>query len=101
MPDMATTLLALAEVNRPNTGVTLDFAHVLYAGEMPAQAAQLAARHSRILGVPLNDGYGKRDDGLMAGTVHPVQTIELFVELARARYSRNLFATCCPRPAAG
>jgi hypothetical protein len=41
----------------------------------------LAARHSRILGVHLNDGYGKRDDGLMAGSVHPVQTVELFVEL--------------------
>ena len=27
----------------------------------------LVARHSRILGVHLNDGYGKRDDGLMAG----------------------------------
>ena len=47
MPDMATTLLALEEVGRRNTGVTLDFAHMLYAGEMPAKAAMLAARHSR------------------------------------------------------
>ncbi|MEL6566562.1 MAG: TIM barrel protein, partial [Pseudomonadota bacterium] len=29
MPDAATTLLALREIDRPNTGVTLDFAHVL------------------------------------------------------------------------
>jgi hypothetical protein len=41
----------------------------------------LAARSSRILGVHLNDGYGKRDDGLIAGSVHPVQTVELFVAL--------------------
>ena len=54
----------------PNLGVTLDFAHVLYADEQPAFAAALIARHSRLLGVHLNDGYGKRDDGLMVGAVH-------------------------------
>lgn len=96
MPDMATTLLALRDIGRANTGVTLDFAHVLYAGEMPAYAAMLAARHSRILGVHLNDGYGKRDDGLMAGTVHPVQTVELFVALARAGYDRVIYFDTFP-----
>jgi xylose isomerase len=96
MPDMATTLLALREIGRANTGVTLDFAHVLYAGEMPAYAAMLAARHSRILGVHLNDGYGKRDDGLMAGTVHPVQTLELFVALERAGYDGVIYFDTFP-----
>lgn len=96
MPDMATTLLALRDINRGNTGVTLDFAHVLYAGEMPAYAAALAARHSRILGVHLNDGYGKRDDGLMAGTVHPVQTVELFVALERAGYDGVIYFDTFP-----
>ena len=96
MPDMGATLLALREMDRRNTGVTLDFAHVLYAGEMPAQAAQMAARHSRILGVHLNDGYGKRDDGLMAGSVHPVQVVELFVELARARYDGVIYFDTFP-----
>ena len=67
MPDCATTLLALKEVGLPNLGVTLDFAHVLYADEQPAFVASLIARHSRLLGVHLNDGYGKRDDGLMVG----------------------------------
>lgn len=86
LPDMATTLLALKETGRDNLGVTVDFCHVLFAGEIPAQVARLAARHSRILGVHLNDGYGKRDDGLMVGSVHPVQTVELFVELARMNY---------------
>ena len=59
MPDAATTLLAIRDIGCKNTGVTLDFAHVLYADEMPAFAAALVARHSRILGVHLNDGYGK------------------------------------------
>ena len=74
MPDCATTLLAIKEIGRPNLGVTLDFAHVLYADEKPAYAAALVARHSRLLGVHLNDGYAKRDDGLMVGAVHPIQT---------------------------
>ncbi len=96
MPDMATTLLALGEVARPNTGLTLDFAHMLYAGEMPAKAAMLAARKSRILGLHLNDGYGKRDDGLMAGSVHPVQTMELLVAMARAGYNGVIYFDTFP-----
>ncbi|OYX23278.1 MAG: hypothetical protein B7Z10_11560 [Rhodobacterales bacterium 32-66-7] len=96
MPDMATTLLALAEVARPNTGVTLDFAHMLYAGEMPAKAAMLAGRQSRILGLHLNDGYGKRDDGLMAGSVHPVQTVELLVAMQRLGYGGVIYFDTFP-----
>jgi sugar phosphate isomerase/epimerase len=96
MPDMTTTLLALAEVARPNTGVTLDFCHMLFAGEMPARAAMLAGRHSRILGVHLNDGYGKRDDGLIAGSVHPVQTVELFVALDRLGYDGVIYFDTFP-----
>lgn len=77
LPDVGTTLLAIRDAGAPNLGVTLDFAHVLYAGEMPAYAATLVARHSRLLGVHLNDGYAHRDDGLMVGSVHVQQTIEL------------------------
>ena len=96
MPDMTSTLLGLAEVGRPNTGVTLDFCHMLFAGEMPARAAMLAGRHSRILGVHLNDGYGKRDDGLIAGSVHPVQTVELFVALDRLGYDGVIYFDTFP-----
>ena len=96
MPDVATTLLALKEVNRENLGVTLDFAHVLYADEMPAHSAYLVSRHARLLGVHLNDGYAKRDDGLMVGTVHPVQTLELFVALARMGYDGVIYFDTFP-----
>jgi len=96
MPDAATTLLAIQEIGRDNTGVTLDFAHVLYADEMPACAAALVARHSRILGVHLNDGYGKWDNGLMVGAVHPIQTVELLVELARIGYDGALYFDTFP-----
>lgn len=96
MPDVATTLLAIKEVGCPNLGVTLDFAHVLYADEMPAHAAHLIDRHSKLLGVHLNDGYGKRDDGLMVGTVHPVQTVELFIELSRVGYDGVIYFDTFP-----
>lgn len=77
LPDATTTLLAIDEAGSPNLGVTLDFAHMLYANEQPAFAAMLVAKRSRVLGVHLNDGYAKRDDGLMVGAVHSLQTIEL------------------------
>jgi len=96
MPDVGTTLLALREVERSNMGVTLDFAHVLYADEMPAHTAHLIGRHSRLLGVHLNDGYGKRDDGVMAGTVHAVATVELFVELDRLGYDGVVYFDTFP-----
>jgi xylose isomerase len=96
MPDVATTLLAVKDAGRGNLGVTLDFAHVLYADEMPGHTAHLIARHSRLLGVHLNDGYGKRDDGLMAGTVHPVQTVELFAELRRIGYDGVIYFDTFP-----
>lgn len=96
LPDAATTLLALKEVGLPNTGVTLDFAHVLYADEQPGFAASLIARHSRILGVHLNDGYAKRDDGLMVGAVHSIQTIELLREVKRAGFDGPIYFDTFP-----
>ncbi len=96
MPDAATTLLAIKEAGNANLGVTLDFCHVLFADEIPAQVARLIDRHSRLLGVHLNDGYGKRDDGLMVGSVHPVQTVELFVELDRIGYDAAIYFDTFP-----
>ena len=96
MPDAATTLLAIREAGNANLGVTLDFCHVLFADEIPAQVARLISRQSRLLGVHLNDGYGKRDDGLMVGSVHPVQTVELFVELARMNYDGVIYFDTFP-----
>ena len=66
------------------------------AGEMPASSAQLISRHSRLLGVHLNDGYGLRDDGLMVGTVNPAATAELFVELLRIGYDGVIYFDTFP-----
>jgi len=96
MPNVTSTLLAIREIDRRNLGVTLDFAHVLYADEMPAFAATLVSRHSRLLGVHLNDGYAKRDDGLMVGAVHPIQTLELFYVLSRIGYDGAIYFDTFP-----
>lgn len=96
LPDVGTTLLALRELNRANTGITLDFGHVLYADEMPAHTVSIVNRYSRLLGVQMNDGYGKRDDGLIVGSVHPVQTVELLVALLECNYSRAIYFDTFP-----
>jgi len=94
--DLGTTLLAIDEAGSANLGVTLDFAHVLYANENPAQAAALTARRSRLLGVHLNDGYGKRDDGLMVGAVNMMQTLEFLHTLERIGYAGILYFDTFP-----
>lgn len=96
MPDAATTLLAIKEIGLPNLGVTLDFAHVLYADEQPAFAAALIARHSKVLGLHLNDGYAKRDDGLMVGAVHTLQTIELLRQVRKDGYDGAIYFDTFP-----
>ncbi len=63
---------------------------------MPAHSVATVSRFSRLLGVQMNDGYGKRDDGLMVGAVHPVQTIELLVELDRIGYDRAVYFDTFP-----
>ncbi|RVD32895.1 hypothetical protein EN742_31155, partial [Mesorhizobium sp. M4A.F.Ca.ET.020.02.1.1] len=94
--DAATTLLAIAEAGSTNLGVTIDFAHALYAGEQPALAAHLINRRSRLLGVHLNDGYGKRDDGLMVGAVHLRSTLELLHQIRRDGFDGALYFDTFP-----
>lgn len=96
LPDMATTLLAIKEAGSPNLGVTLDFAHVLYADEAPAFAAAMIGRHSKLLGVHLNDGYGKRDDGLMVGSVNTKATLELLWQIRKDGYDGAIYFDTFP-----
>ena len=96
LSDISSTLLAIGEVGADNLGVTLDFAHVLQADESPALAAALIAKKSKLLGLHLNDGYGKRDDGLMVGAVHTVQTIELLRQLKRGGFKGPVYFDTFP-----
>lgn len=96
LANVSATLLAIAEAGVPNLGVTLDFGHVLEADTSPAMAAALVGRRSRLLGLHLNDGYGRRDDGLMVGSVHTVQTIELLRQLRRDRFAGAIYFDTFP-----
>jgi xylose isomerase len=96
LSNLATTLLAIKQINRPNLGVTLDFAHVLYASESPAFAAAMIQRESQLLGIHLNDGYGRRDDGLMVGTVNLVQTLELLFQIAQKGFDGVIYFDTFP-----
>jgi L-rhamnose isomerase len=96
LSNLGITLLAIDEIDRPNLGVTFDFAHVLYAGELPAFAAALIQRKSQLLGIHLNDGYGRRDDGLMVGTVSFMQTLELLFQLIRKGFDGVIYFDTFP-----
>ena len=53
LSNLSTTLLAIKEINLPNLGVTLDFAHILYADEQPAFAAATDARDPHNADTPI------------------------------------------------
>jgi xylose isomerase len=100
LPNVSATLLAIAETGAANLGVTLDFGHVLEADTSPAMAAALVGRRSRLLGLHINDAYGRRDDGLMVGSVHTVQTIELLRQMRRDGFAGAIYFDTFPDTAA-
>jgi xylose isomerase len=93
---MAEALLAVHDVGLPNFGVQIDFCHSLMAGEQPAMAASLALRQGRLFGVHLNDGYGQADDGLLVGSVHLWQTLELLATLRQYDYDGTIYFDTFP-----
>jgi len=96
LANLPLTLLAIKEIDLPNLGVTLDFAHILYANEQPAFSAAMVSRNSKILGLHLNDGYSKRDDGLMVGSVHQLATIELLYQVYKDKYDGAIYFDTFP-----
>lgn len=94
--DMSTSLLAVRDVDRDNVGVALDVAHSLMARENPAQAAARALHESKLFGIHLNDAYGQADDGLIVGSIHPVQTLELVWTLQQGGYAQHIYFDTFP-----
>lgn len=89
-------LLAVADLRLPNVGITIDFCHALMAGEQPAHIASLALRRDCLYGVHLNDGYRRGDDGLMIGSIHPVETLEFVYALLAGGYSGSIYFDTFP-----
>jgi sugar phosphate isomerase/epimerase len=84
-------LALIAEVAEPNLHATLDFAHMLMAGENAAQSIAVTLGKGHLRGLQLNDGYAKADDGLMVGAVHVVETLEAFFYLVRDNYQGTYY----------
>jgi xylose isomerase len=93
---MGEAMVAVYEVGMDNFGVTLDFCHALMAGEHPPAAAALALRQGKLFGVHLNDGHGRADDGLMVGSVHPWETLELLALLRTEGYAGTIYFDTFP-----
>lgn len=79
-------LLVCEKIGLDNVGVTLDFGHALMCKENPAESATLLAKYNRLFSTHFNDCYGDADDDLMAGCVHPVETLELLFALQQINY---------------
>ena len=56
----------------------------------------MVSRNAKILGLHLNDGYAKRDDGLMVGSVHQLATIELLYQVYKDGYDGTIYFDTFP-----
>jgi xylose isomerase len=92
-----TVLHVIDRVAKANVGATLDFCHMLMAGDQPAFGASLLLSEDKLWGVHLNDGYGRFDDGLMVGSVHPWETAEFLYYLLRYDYQGVIYFDTFPR----
>lgn len=90
------TGMMLAEINRPNIGVTLDYCHMLMKHENPAFAADIFGSRKQLYGIHLNDGYGLNDDGLMVGTASPFKTLELLYYLKKHKFDGVIYFDTFP-----
>lgn len=81
----------ISDVGRPNVGATLDFGHLLMARENPAQSVALCLSENKLFGLQLNDSHGLADDGLIVGSIHVTETIELTYYLAKYGYKGTYY----------
>lgn len=94
---MGDALLAARDVGLPSFGVTLDICHSYMAGEHPPAVATRALSEHRLFGVHLNDGRGRADDGLVFGSIHERDAIELLAVLAAGNYTGTLYFDTFPQ----
>jgi len=81
----------ISDIERSNVGVTLDFGHLLMARENPAQSAALCLSENKLFGLQLNDSHGMADDGLLVGSIHSTETLELTYYLAKYGYKGTYY----------
>jgi sugar/nucleoside kinase (ribokinase family)/sugar phosphate isomerase/epimerase len=99
VPSTGAALLLVADVDRPNFGLTLDVGHMLMSGENPGQSIAMAGRSNKLFGIQLNDGYTRlaAEDGLMFGSIHPSMALEIMFQLRRFNFSGHVYFDTFPQ----
>ena len=72
-----------------NVKVNMDWQHLLMNGESLAEMAAMLAAEGVLGHQHANSGWGTFDDDNMVGALAFMETLELAVELRRARYGEN------------
>jgi len=83
------TISKLRERGLTNVQVNMDWQHLLMNGESLAEYAALLAAEGLLGHQHANSGWGTFDDDNMVGATAFMETLELAVELRRARYGEN------------
>lgn len=91
-----TVFSMIQEVNRPNIGATLDFCHMLMKHDNPAMAADILGSRQKLFGIHLNDGYGRKDDGLMIATANLTKTLEFLYYVKKHGYDNAIYFDTFP-----
>lgn len=96
IPNWGTTMSLINDTGCDNLGVTLDFCHMLMAGENPAYGLCVLAEKNKLYGIHLNDGNKMNDDGLMIGAVNLAQTLEFIYYLKKYAYTGAVYFDTFP-----
>ena len=100
IPNTFASLMLVDEVNLPNFGLTLDYAHVLTAAENPSQSATMAfMKGEKLFGVHLNDAVQSKlgaEDGLSFGSVNPRGAYEFIRVLRKFKYDGVIYFDTFP-----
>ena len=83
------TIGKLRERGLDNVQVNMDWQHLLMNGESLGEYAALLAAEGLLGHQHANSGWGTFDDDNMVGATAFMETLELAVELRRARYGEN------------
>ena len=81
--NVATTLLAIQDMQVDNVGIVMDLGHSFFAKETPSEAIQLAHRRGRLTSVEVNDNWREWDDDMTVGSVHLIETLEFMYTLRK------------------
>ena len=96
LDSIGVTGMMVADINRENIGITLDYCHMLMKHENPAFSVCLAEKGKKLYGIHLNDGYGVCDDGIMVGTSSIVKTIEFLYYVKLFNYDHAIYFDTFP-----